>query len=127
MTLAAPARSRQSVQPPVDEPASRQSSPEGSISNRSNAALSFDPPRETYGRGSGIRSTDAEDATRVAGLSVRLPATSTLPPERTSAASSLLATSSRLTSSSSRRRRAINRSRSRPDDHRHPPSAHHLR
>ena len=55
MTRAAPCCSRQSVNPPVDAPTSRQTSPSTSIFQWSRARSSFNPPRLTYFRSSPSR------------------------------------------------------------------------
>ena len=113
-TWAAPAWSRQSVNPPVDAPASRARRPVGSRSKRSRAARSLSPPRLTK-RGRSPRSSmgSAGDTSR-AGLSAMEPETSTTPRAMSSTAWGRLSASFRATSARSRRWRAGGVSRPTP-------------
>src|SRR5207253_6098598 len=106
-TRAAPRWSRQSVNPPVDAPASRQSRPSGATAKRSSAAASLPPPRETKDGGGPESATGASSATSDAALVAVIPATVTRPALTASCAWDRLAASPRRTSSASRRRRPI--------------------
>src|SRR5690606_7480764 len=81
-TSAAPARSRTSVKPPVDAPASRQRRPAtaGPVGpRRSRAPASLSPPRDTYsGRGE-VTVTGSAGSTWVAALVAGTPRTLTRP------------------------------------------------
>src|SRR5215210_871216 len=68
MTRAAPRWSRQSANPPVEAPMSRQSRPATSRRSVSRAWLSFSPPRETK-RGGTSTATSTESSTWVPGFS----------------------------------------------------------
>src|SRR5581483_3434633 len=106
ITCRAPRWSRQSVNPPVDAPASSARRPVTSMPKCSSAASSLSPPRLTN-RGSPPRSsTGSPGATSRAGLVVGAPATVTCPAAISAAACERLATSPRRTSSLSSRRRA---------------------
>ena len=77
--LRAPRCSRQSVNPPVDAPASRTRSPVTSTANGSRAASSFSPPRLTNRGGGPCSSTASPAWTKPAGLVGQRPLTSTRP------------------------------------------------
>ncbi len=70
MTCAAPARSRTSVKPPVDAPASRHLRPATrSAGNAASAPASFHPPRDAYpGPAGSVIVIGSPGATWVAGL-----------------------------------------------------------
>ena len=104
-TCAAPPWRRQSVNPPVDAPASSTRLPSGLTANRVSAAANFSPPRLTNGAGGPCTTTGSSRATRRAALSAWVPATSTNPAAIAFWASCRLATRPRRTSSVSSRRR----------------------
>src|SRR4029077_15909353 len=79
MTRAAPCCKRQSVNPPVDVPTSRQTLPATSTCQCSRAASSVRPPRLTYMRSSPSRRMSAEPSTAAPAFSTFCPLTSTLP------------------------------------------------
>src|SRR4029077_16629884 len=111
ITRAAPRWRRQSVNPPVEAPASRQSRPPGSTAKRSSAAASLPPARDTKARGGAESATEASAATSDPALVAVTPATVTLPAFTASCAWDRLAASPRRTSSASRRRRPIVKTR----------------
>ena len=102
---------RQSVNPPVDAPASSTPRPVGVDREATRAASSLSPPRPTK-RGGGAVTTSARPApTSRDGLSAAAPPTSTWPERRScAAASARLAARPRRTSSASRRRLVARRS-----------------
>jgi hypothetical protein len=104
-TCAAPARSRTSVKPPVDAPASRQRLPATSKpGNAARAPASLCPPRDTYcgpASASSATVTGASLVTWVAGLDATWPPTATRPAAISSAACSRDLARPRRTSSAS--------------------------
>ena len=105
-TCAAPRRRRQSVNPPVEAPASRPCRAATSTSKRSNAASSFPPARDTNLRGGPTSSTGVLGSTSVEGLLAARPETMTRPSRTATCACVRVATRPRRTSSASSRRRA---------------------
>ena len=104
-TEAAPCCRRQSVNPPVEAPASSARRPATSTANRSSAATSFSPPRETKRAGGPSRWTGSSGDTSRPGRSARAPETSTSPASMASCARARDSVSPRRTSSRSSRRR----------------------
>src|SRR5438552_45165 len=108
MTCAAPDRSRTSVKPPVDAPASRHRRPATrSAGKAASAPASFAPPRDAYCGScpAPVTRIGSPAATWVAGLPAAWPATSTRPSATRPAACSRDRASPLLTSSASSRRR----------------------
>src|SRR5215831_15538959 len=108
MTCAAPDRSRTSVKPPVDAPASRHRRPATrSPGKAASAPASFAPPRDAYcaSRPASLIRIGSPAATWVAGLPAAWPATSTRPSATRLAACSRDRASPLLTSSASSRLR----------------------
>src|SRR5581483_2660096 len=104
ITRAAPRCSSTSVNPPVEAPTSRQSSPAGSTSSASSACASFSAPRETNRAG---RSTASSAVSSTCSPALAWPGTS---PARISAcACARLSASPRSTSTTSRRFLAMSR------------------
>ena len=92
------------MKPPVEAPTSSARAPVGSSPNRSSAASSLSPPRDTN-RGRSSTSTASCGATRRDGFSAGAPSTVTRPASTASRALARLVASPRRTSSASSRRR----------------------
>src|SRR4029453_11309042 len=97
-----PRGSRQSVNPPVDAPTSRQTRPSTTTPKASSALASFSPPLPTKGAGAS-RSTGVSGATRRPGLGDTPTGRRTWPARMSRAASPRLAARPRATSTSSSR------------------------